>query len=190
MLRRSGLQPRMSSWTTWASGALPGVDQEEAVVGREGRHVGEGRAEADAVGDLDEAADVVDGVEGGSGELAVPEAVGDTQDVGGHGPTLGVSLSRAGGWGRARWVSCRGTSPRTGPACPTAADMSLGRAPRLALLHSLLELGLGRAKIAGQLGDGCSAEEEHDEDDGHDEQVWTENVSEHAGSPSPRSTWR
>ena len=63
-----------------------GVDQDEAVLGGERGDVGEGGAEADAVGDLDEAADVVDGVEGGRRELAVPEAVGDGEDVRWHGP--------------------------------------------------------------------------------------------------------
>ena len=63
-----------------------GVDEDEAVLGGEGGDVGEGGAEADAVGDLDEAADVVDRVEGGRRELAVPEAVGDGEDVRCHGP--------------------------------------------------------------------------------------------------------
>jgi hypothetical protein len=61
-----------------------GVDEEEPVAGLEGRDIGEGRAEADAVGDLDEAADVVDGVEGGGRELPAPETVSDREDVSGH----------------------------------------------------------------------------------------------------------
>ena len=45
----------------WPRGR-PGVDEEEAVLGGERRHVGEGRDEADAVADLDEATEVVEGV--------------------------------------------------------------------------------------------------------------------------------
>ncbi len=61
-----------------------GVDEDEAVTGGERGDVGERRTEADAVGDLDESPDVIDGVEGGGGELAVPEPVGEVEDVSGH----------------------------------------------------------------------------------------------------------
>ena len=88
-----------------------GVDQDEAVLGGERRDVGEGGAEADAVGDLDEAADVVDRVEGGRRELAVPEAVGDGQDVRWHGPPWAVRVGADGAG-----IAAAGVSAAPGPS--------------------------------------------------------------------------
>ena len=76
------------------------------------------------------------------------------------------------------WFRSPVTSPgpeargcRPPPKCPGAV---LGGALGLPLLESLLELVLGGAEVAGELGDGRAAEEEHDENDGDDEQVGTE----------------
>ena len=167
-------------------GCTAGVDEDEAVVGGEGRHVGEGGAEADPVGDLDEAAHVVDRVEGRRRDLAVPEAVGDGQDVRCHGPPrrarIGARRRRSAGHAAARqapWDFSSVEGAGAGASAAAEVPLALRDALRLALLHALLELVLGRAEVAGQLGDGGAAEEQHHEDDGHDEQVGTENVSEH-----------
>ena len=61
-----------------------GVDENEAVPGLEGGHVGEGGGEADPVGYLDESADVVNGVHRGGRQLAPPEAIGNRQHVTRH----------------------------------------------------------------------------------------------------------
>ena len=162
-----------------------GVDQDEAVLGGEGRDVGEGGAEADAVGDLDEAADVVDRVEGGGRDLAVPEAVGDGEDVRWHGPPRVVRRGPAGrasarqasrrqapgafssddgagvgGRRRRRTWSCR-CRPSSPPPCPsrTRSWPSRGCGPAW---------GWRRRRRGARR-----------DDDGHDEQVGTENVSQH-----------
>ena len=62
----------------------PGVDQDQAVLGAEGRHVGEGRDERDAVTDLGQPAKVADRMVFAGRDLAAPEAVGQLQDVIGH----------------------------------------------------------------------------------------------------------
>ena len=156
-----------------------GVDQDEAVPGGEGGDVGEGGAETHTVGDLDEAADVVDRMEGGGRDLAVPQAVGDGEDVRWHGPPGAAARPvRAAGSG-ARRLLLGGGRRRVRRRGGGRGDGGRGRAFGLPLLHALLELVFGRAEVAGELGDGRPAEEEHDENDGHDQQVGSEKVSEH-----------
>ena len=173
----------------------PGVDEQQAVLGGEGRDVGEGGAEADPVGDLDEAAHVVDGMEGRRRDLAVPQALGDRQDVRSAWTPLGGSERRVRdravpGRAQAPWDFSSAEGAGVGAGVSAAAEVPLvcDGALRLALRHALLELVLGRAEVPGQLGDRRPAEEEHDENDGHDEQVGTENVSKHEVllHPGPR----
>src|SRR6202012_3446302 len=97
-----------------------GVDEDEAVLGGERGDVGEGGAEAEAVGDLDEPTHVVDRVGGRRRQLAVPQAIGDAEDVRCH--------ARTDGGGR-RGQSSRATGAR-GPSPSGSRGLPLGRGGR------------------------------------------------------------
>jgi hypothetical protein len=66
----------------------PGVDQNQSLAGGEGRHVGEGRDEGHAVGDLGQATDIApDGVHLRDVDVAAPQLVGQLEHVVCHGPS-------------------------------------------------------------------------------------------------------
>ena len=143
---RAPVQRRISSWSIGATTDEPGVDHDQAVVGRRRRSRSRSSGRTRSRRRPRRGRPRARRVQLGGRDLAAPEAVGGREDVVHDGRPGGV-LS---------WRACR--------SCP----LVLRRRGVAAFLHALLELRLRRAEAAGDLRELCAAE--HDEADGDDDQ--------------------